>query len=337
MPASLKHIPSVFFLWAALLTGCSLVDEDRTDCVTTLELDCKLLLASNMDQELQSRLGAPSQQEVRDLLHGYLDGYFACTASDIHLSFYETLDAALPLYTEKEEAFSGHEQVYRLDFPVSAYRNLSVANLPAEGGSVAFSGGGHPASASLVQAVSENRSQPHGAALYAGRKDFLVPYGTDAREEVRLFMANCASALVVDASQAGSEVEGLTVYVDGMATEFHLWDSSYVYTPDVLVETRELDTRDGSIRSFVSVHFPSPDNATKAEEEPIWRWLAYVKMKDGTINESRLNLTDPLPAGQLKVLTARLTDTGIVTTEDTSVGVSVTLDWSPGMGFELPL
>lgn len=330
-----KHIPAVFVLLAALLPGCSLVDEDNTDCVSTLEVDCQLRLVTNIEAELQSRLGAPSQQEVRDLLHGYLDGCFAGTASDIRLSFFDARDAALPLSLEREDQFSGSDQVYRLDLPVSEYRNLSIANLRAEGGSVALKKGDQAAAACLEQGVTEGFSQPHGTALFAGRKDLVVPYGVSLRQEVPLYMTNCASALVVDVSGAGEAVSGLSVVVDGMATGFSLSDSSYVYDPAALMKTRELVTVDGNTHCFASIHFPSRP-AVKAGES-LWCWKAYATMPDGTINESILQLSEPLGPGQLKVLTARLTDTGVVLTEDTRVTVSITLDWGAGLDFPVPL
>ena len=45
----------------------------------------------------------------------------------------------------------------------------------------------------------------------------------------------------------------------------------------------------------------------------------------------------PLRAGQLKILKSVVHDSGVVSAEDPDVGVSVTLDWNPGMEHNLEL
>ena len=58
-------------------------------------------------------------------------------------------------------------------------------------------------------------------------------------------------------------------------------------------------------------------------------------LPDGTVTQSVLSMPAPLLAGELAILKGMVQDTGVVTTEDPDVGVSVTLDWHQGM--EIPV
>jgi hypothetical protein len=99
------------------------------------------------------------------------------------------------------------------------------------------------------------------------------------------------------------------------------------------------------------VHFPSRDYRPETKSvhetvepflsepapEPLWEWRLYVRTADGTVTESLLKVLTPLRAGQLKILKAKVFDTGIVTVDDPTVGVSVTLDWHQGSSHEIEL
>ena len=61
----------------------------------------------------------------------------------------------------------------------------------------------------------------------------------------------------------------------------------------------------------------------------IWQVKVYVSMA-GKIAESVLHISEPLPAGGVKIIKGVIKDDGSVTTESPEVGVSVTLDWKPG-------
>ena len=65
--------------------------------------------------------------------------------------------------------------------------------------------------------------------------------------------------------------------------------------------------------------------------------LASMTLPDGSVTESRLGLIKPLRAGQLKIIRVRIGHDGIVSTDDTSVGVSVTLDWNQAGVHIIPL
>ena len=126
------------------------------------------------------------------------------------------------------------------------------------------------------------------------------------------------------------------VTVDGMATGFGVADSSFVRRADAPeIRTDVLATTDGLTRCYASVHFPSMPLSAKADTPAAWHWNVYVTLPDGTVTQSVLSMPDPLLAGELAILKGMVQDTGVVTTEDPDVGVSVTLDWHQGM--EIPV
>ena len=67
--------------------------------------------------------------------------------------------------------------------------------------------------------------------------------------------------------------------------------------------------------------------------EPLWEYIAFVTLEDGSVTKTTLTLTEPLLAGELKIIKGRMDAKGIVQPTDMKVGVSVTLDWNQGMEF----
>ncbi|MBR6346546.1 MAG: hypothetical protein IKR69_04080, partial [Bacteroidales bacterium] len=165
-----------------------------------------------------------------------------------------------------------------------------------------------------------------------------VKAGKDQKFDVTLFMVNAATALVLDTSEA-PEVKNIKVFADGFASGFKVADSTYVFEADPLILTDELSVEGGTQRCFASVHFPSREDGTKViidsqdpfvaedADEALWRWRAYVTLPDDSVTETIMGIKKPLRAGGLKILKARVYDNGIISTQDPTVGVSVTLDW----------
>jgi hypothetical protein len=63
----------------------------------------------------------------------------------------------------------------------------------------------------------------------------------------------------------------------------------------------------------------------------------YLTKTDDSVTETVLDITEPLKAGDLKIIKGSLDDDGAVQPYDSSVGVSVTLDWNKGGEYETPL
>ena len=132
-------------------------------------------------------------------------------------------------------------------------------------------------------------------------------------------------------------------FVFGFADAFFIRDSTYVFTdnPPLIMSTPV--PSESKLLCFCSVNFPSRDampTSTKGgeEEEPsYWQFKVYLTKPDGTITETVLDINEPLKAGDLKIIKGELDDEGAVRPYDSTVGVSVTLDWNSAGQYDTPL
>ena len=154
-------------------------------------------------------------------------------------------------------------------------------------------------------------------------------------------MANSAAALVLDTK--GQAYTDLKVYATGFANTFYIRDSTYVFTDtSPLVIAGRVPT-DSDLLCFCSVNFPSRDaipatTKSRAEENPtLWQFKVYLTKPDGSITETILNIDEPLKAGDLKIIKGELDDEGAVRPYNSTVGVSVTLNWNNGGNYDTPL
>ena len=88
------------------------------------------------------------------------------------------------------------------------------------------------------------------------------------------------------------------------------------------------------------MNFPSRDAAPssarrRAETNPsLWQFKVYLTKPDGKVTETILDIEEPLKAGDLKIIKGSLDSEGAVRPYDTTIGVSVTLDWNEGGDYE---
>ena len=342
---------------ATLLAGCSLIDDDLDDCGTVYALDYELQLVTNINLELQAEQQTGLNPDVAAALRQHLSTIFTDFAHDVDLSFYDTQGDSARLHHD-EHVMDANQASYSLFLPKRQYMHLAVANV---------------ADNSLVTLVDDERchsswlrQQPdtigsHTTGLFTARQPMDVLEGVDQQFHVKLYMANCAAALVID--PRGHSLDGAQVYTTGFATGFRVADSAYVFpATSPMVRTTRIDA--GGQVSFCSVSFPSRESGSTRWGKPtgtdggtttrsvietedpfvsdgsakaLWQFRAYVPKGDGTITETVLSLHRPLRAGQFEVVRAFVTEDGVVMTEDQTVGVSVTLDWKKGNNYEVPL
>ena len=92
---------------------------------------------------------------------------------------------------------------------------------------------------------------------------------------------------------------------------------------------------------YTTVTFPSrASRESKAEaSDALWQLRVYATMPDGTITESVVYVTAPLEAGKVKIIKGKIYGHGALVPEkgDPTVGVTVQLDWSPGMEHQVIL
>lgn len=337
---------------AAAFSGCSLIDEDLSDCGEELTVDYQLRLVTNMRTELETVLSLEADVEVSTALETYLEDVFTDYARDVDLSFYDTV-GDMPILEHMSETMDASQSSYTLYIPVRDYMHTCVANI-AQTSQVSLEGTDFCHSAKLVQHSVDGVADPHESGLFTARKRMDILEGVDQSFDVHLFMANSATALVLEPEE-DAHFKDIRVEVTGFADGFSIADSTYTFAGSTLMEgkdarirTQKLEVEGGSEECYASVHFPSrdlPDSkvvieteepfTTESADEMLWGWIVYVTLEDGTVTRSTLGLWTPLRAGQLKIVKVKVQRGGAVTTRDPLVGVSVTLDWNEGGNHEV--
>lgn len=337
----------ILVLGAAAFCGCSLVDEDLSDCGVDREMDYTLTLVTNMTAELEAQLNLESDAPVFNGLRSYLERVFTDRAHDLDLSFYDVKEDYPRLHHE-QHVMDASQSRYVLFLPVHDYMHVAVANLERTP-QIGLSGEEYSPTASLVEA-GRDTVESHQSGIFTARLPMDVKLGVDQVFDVRLYMANCASALVLDT--LGSGVKDVRVFASGFATGFHLADSTYAYGQSPIVRSQKvaLEGQDNPL-CFATVSFPSPEPPetkvvieteepfqSPAAEAALWDIRVYCRLADGSITETILGLKHPLRPGQLKVLRARALPDGSADVEKgAEVTVSVQLNWQEGMGWVIPM
>lgn len=312
-------------------------------------MDIELELVTNMSLELEMQLNAQTDKEIIDLLREYMSRIFTDHAHDIDLSFYDTQGDSTRLMHD-QHIMDANQQRYVLHLPIHDYQHLAVANI-ADNNQVALADDAHCHPSRLLQQRVDT-IKPHATGLFTARSTMRLVEGIDQTFFVRLYMANCASTLVVDPRiyNAGD----IRVVASGFASQFQICDSSYVFdTKAPVIVTDKLTAKTDPRVCFCTVNFPSRESLPAARasaltrhvietnapfvalqgEQSLWEYRVYVRKADGTITESIVGIRQPLRPGQLKVIQVWIGDDGRVNSESPDVGISVTLDWKPGNTF----
>lgn len=320
-----------WILGTALLVGlaaCSTIDEDMSDCGEEFEMEYKLQLITNIETELQSQLTTGKEKLVADALRNHLANIFTDIAHDIDLSFYDTGKDANLLY-HQGNVMDDNEKTYTLFLPAQDYLHLALANLQ-KNSQVSVTGSDSRDQA-LVQKTGET-IESHETGIFTARTEIGVKEDVDQTFHVDLYMANSATALVIE-NTSGVEVKDIQVYATGFATGFNVNDSTYTFVDNPpLIHAQQVTTGVDDMLCFCTVNFPSRDKAVG--EEPLWQYVVYVTLADGSVTKSELKIDDPLKAGDLKIVKAYLQADGSLRPDDTLVGVSITLDWKQGGSYE---
>ncbi len=329
--------------------GCCMVDEDLSDCDKELGIDYELRLVTNMKIEMDTVLDAEADRYVYDALKEYLKDIFSDFAHDVDLSFYDTQDP-MAVLKHMSEIMDANQTSYTLHLPVREYMHLAVANIVGND-VISLQDIAECHSSKINQLFPESGDcTPHTTGLFTARLPMNIRADVSQHFKVDLYMANSATALVMDTADAAT-VKGVKVVDNGFADSFNIADSTYTYNRTVQVEAEDIPVEGGYEKCYTSVHFPSRDYRPESKvvietldpfvsldaEKAIWRWEVYVTTADGKITKTTLGIHKPLRAGQLKILKVKLHDTGIVTVEDPTVAVGVELDWNPGLNHDIPL
>lgn len=336
------------------MLGCSMVDEDLSDCVDQTEVDYELQLVTNISTEVQTQLNTQADVVLAEKLKDYLGDIFTDYARDVNLMFFGTEGDSTLLHSD-EHIMNDSEHSYTLLIPRQRYMHIAVANV--EGDPVVRLEGTESCHTAALRQIDGDTIDSHNTGIFTARQLMEMIEGIDQTFNVKLYMANCSAMLVVDPN--GHETNGMRVFTTGFATAFFIADSVYEFkTPAPLIRTKRLEPDENGCVGFVSVNFPSrePSTPQSAQDrttrtviettdpfvaepgnEVLWEFRVYMPAPDGTITETVLGIREPLRAGQLKIVRCWLGENGIVNTHDPNVAVSVTLNWTPGGAHVIPL
>ena len=323
------------------LTACSTIDDDLSNCPTDetqYQMEYQLKLVTNMTTELQTELTTITELGVANALEKHLENIFTDFAHDVDLSFYDT-EGKMERLHHDQHIMDANQSSYTLTMPMHKYMHLAVANI-AENDLVGLSGDEYSNSSMLRQVegkVTDGLTilPSHTTGLFTARQPMEVIEGVDQTFNVRLYMVNSAAALVLDPK--GQTFKDLKVYATGFANDFLIKDSTYVYESTSTMIIAEPVETGNNLLCFCSVNFPSRDAAPASSARkragsatPLWRFKVYFTKMDGTVTETVLDIPEPLNAGDLRIIKGSLDDEGAVIPYDSTVGVSVTLDWNEG-------
>ena len=315
-----------------LMAGCSVIDDDLTDCPpdeSQYQMEYQLKLVTNMTTELKTQLTTITEIGVAKALETHLKVIFSDFAHDIDLSFYDTEGELNNLY-HKSDIIDANQTSYSLTLPMRKYMHLAVANI-ADNDMVTLKDEEHSNTSMLLQADGSTLDS-HNTGLFTARQSMEVLSGVDQIFNVRLFMANSAVALVLDTK--GHSYTDMKVYGTGFASQFNIKDSVYVFPKESpLIKATKVDTGN-DLLCYCSVNFPSHDEMTRADEETLWQLKVYITNTDGSTTESVLDIKEPLKAGDLRIIKGDIDDQGGVRPYDSTVGVSVMLDWNEGSTYD---
>ena len=331
----------------AVLVGCSMIDEDQSDCGEEAKMDYELELVTNISTEIKTQLNTEADITLSSTLKDYLGDIFSDFAHDINLLFYGVGNDSMLLYHD-EHIMDDSEHSYTLYIPRDKYMHLAVANI--EGDPVVRLEDIESCHTAVLRQIEGDTIESHNTGIFTGRQLMEMIEGIDQTFNVKLFMANCSAMLVVDHN--GHDISGLHVFTTGFATAFFIADSVYEYkTPSPMIKTKRLEPDENGLVGFVSVNFPSREPSTpqpseagqtrtviettepfiaQPGDEVLWEFHIFLPQPDGTITKTVLGIREPLRAGQLKIVRVRVGDKGVIESESPEVGVSVTLDWKSG-------
>ena len=327
-----------------LAAGCSTIDDDLSDCGNTFEMDYELRLVTNMTTELKTQLTTMTELSVANALTTHLKDIFTDFAHDVDLSFYDT-EGNLGRLQHDQHIMDANQSSYALTLPMRKYMHLAIANI--KNNDVVNLLDDEYSHSSVLQQTDGLVTDgveilpPHTTGLFTARQPMEVLSGVDQTFNVHLYMANSAATLVLDTK--GHAFSDIKVYTTGFADAFYVRDSTYVFTDNHPLVIADRVATDSKLLCFCSVNFPSrdamPPSAMRRAKgtTSLWQFKVYLTKTDGSITETILDIDEPLKAGDLKIIKGELDDEGAVRPYNSTVGVSVTLNWNNAGNYDTPL
>lgn len=323
-----------------LFTACNAIDDDLRDCEKDFRIRYNVKLKTNLQTQIQTVLRNRFEMDVADLLEDSLKFIFREYAHDVDLSFYINNNRR---YHDRHIMEAG-QAVYELELPAENYRHLALANIDEEREvNIQRS---EWADNSMLHQEEGDIIRGHNTGLFTARKDMDITGKDNQTFDVMLYMANCASILVVRTENIN--YRDMQVYSGDFADGFLVNDSVFTFTSSPLIHDFRVTSPPVEREVYYAVTFPSHDTAEEAQglsrayatdggqtgasdRERIWRKYVHVTMPDGTVTRTTINVREPLQAGQVIIIYAYLMPNGGIYSPNVEVSTSIQLDWKQGL------
>ena len=331
-----------FIIVPFIFAACSLIDDDLTVCGEDVLLDYQLQLHTELSMQLQTELMTETEEPVRNALSKWLAPIFTETAKDVDLRFFSTESDDIRYWIQ--EVINRRQRRYTIQLPKENYMHLGIANL-ADNNHLQLVDGEHSATMALRLPEDVEEVSSLNTGVFSARMPMVIGDSSQTFE-VRLYMTTCAVALVIDTTFCDSlvSIEGKMI---GSAVGFMVNDSSYIYNKDFRIVMDSVaveriipqyigrrapgDPARDTYMCLAASSFPTQDNQA-------WQMEVKTTLTGNRHTTTRLEITDPLKAGALRIVRLHVDGQGgVQPVQGTEVGVSVTLDWKDGGTHDIDL
>lgn len=295
-------------LLATTATLSSCIDEDMSDCGKDYQIQYSLQLHTQLNTTIDADLNLSEEQGIANNLKQVLGNVFTDHAKDNDLSFF----TGETLAHHEANPMDANSVSYTIFLPRNAYTNLALANTGAIG-NVSIQGADALGTLALAQ-EKKDTIDSHNIGLFSARLN-IQEEDFDQNLKTTLYMANCASAVVIDKNNV--QADEIFGFVKGMANSFAVKDSTYSYDYGTVVKAQKVASTD-THEALYAVSFPGTGE------------IHVIVKINGKYTENILTFPTPLRAGNLRIAKVTLHPDGSFESKTQSVGVSVKLDWKPG-------
>lgn len=362
MQYTIRHVIRPILAVAAIaMSFTSCIDEDLSECGKDYKANYSVQLRTNVTTEIETELTTDVEKQFGVDLSSTLENIFTDWARDLDLSFYTDDNRLAQHDLHRMDASTASYTIY---LPVRRYQNLALANT-AQDQAVDIDGLDNQHTLCLRQ-LEGDTLQSHSIGLFSARQQMEIE-DRDQEFNVDLYMQNCTACLVLDPGNVAlAEVRGC---ITGLASSFNVNDSIYHFDKSAPIRANELRNQTGKLIGLYATGFPSHNTADEVTADPrmskmlapqratsldpddntgattgddnskpaLWQIKVYVRLANGKTTESVLSMSDPLKAGQLRIIKAAIRDDGSISSSSQNVGVSVKLDWKPGGEHEIEM
>lgn len=304
------------------LSSC--INEDMSKCGKDYKIKYNLRLNTQIHTLIDIDLNTTEERHIANRLKQELGTVFTDHALDNDLSFF----IGKVLYRHEANIMNANSVSYTIYLPRNDYQNLSLANT-GSARNVKITGANDCKALALEQEQKDTINS-HNIGLFTSR---LSIDENDFEHDLQttLYMANSSAVVVIDQSKV--QPTELWGFVEGMATQFQVNDSTYSSSLNTMVRAKRIN------QDFITNSIPTHDalyTVCFPSIKPEWRYHVIAKVND-KYTETIFTMNEPLKAGKLKIIKTRLKEDGSLSTSNTAVGVSVKLDWKPGGSHDIDI